>query len=235
MILFKTAINSNFCFYSSTVLLMQSIMTPQLINQVIFHWHIIHKVWPFALLATNLTTLWELAWHLHQPPSEYLPGWLCNKSAMEVSSVARKSLFILLKAYQTNRNCKNECTAGQVDWITKKWAIKDYLFHPFSQLDKRTTIDICSGCPTAKWAWNSQADNRWSFSQPRLGNWHWIFNPRPLRPKGYCRHLHLSVCLFVCLSVCPIIFVNTITQSVYPISPPNLLGGFNMAISWMVL
>ena len=30
-----------------------------------------------------------------------------------------------------------------------------------------------------------------------------IFNPRPLRPKGYCRHLRLSVCPSVCLSVCP--------------------------------
>ena len=44
----------------------------------------------------------------------------------------------------------------------------------------------------------------------------------------------MSVCPSVCLSV-PIILVNTITQSVYPISPPNLLGGFNMALSWMVL
>ena len=66
--------------YSSTVLLMQSTMTQQLINQVIFHWHIIHKVWPFALLATHPTTLWELAWHLHQPPREYLQGWLCATS-----------------------------------------------------------------------------------------------------------------------------------------------------------
>ena len=41
-------------------------------------------------------------------------------------------------------------------------------------------------------------------------------------------------CPSVCLSV-PIILVNTITQSVYPISPPNLLGGFNMALPWMVL
>ena len=31
----------------------------------------------------------------------------------------------------------------------------------------------------------------------------WIFNPRPLRPKGYCRHLRLSVCPSVLLSVCP--------------------------------
>ena len=62
----------------------------------------------------------------------------------------------------------------------------------------------------------------------------WVINPRPLRPKGYCRHLRLSVCPSVCLSV-PIILVNTITQSVYPISPPNLLGGFNMALPWMVL
>ena len=61
-----------------------------------------------------------------------------------------------------------------------------------------------------------------------------VFNPRPLRPKGYCRHLRLSVCPSVCLSV-PIILVNTITQSVYPISPPNLLDGFNVALSWMVL
>ena len=38
----------------------------------------------------------------------------------------------------------------------------------------------------------------------------------------------------VCLSV-PIILVNTITQSVYQINPPNLQGGFNMALSWMVL
>ena len=29
-----------------------------------------------------------------------------------------------------------------------------------------------------------------------------VFNPRPLRPKGYCRHLRLSVCPSVCLSVC---------------------------------
>ena len=58
----------------------------------------------------------------------------------------------------------------------------------------------------------------------------WVFNPRPLRPKGYCRHLRLSVCLSV-----PIILVNTITQSVYPISLPNLLGGFNMTLSRMVL
>ena len=57
-----------------------------------------------------------------------------------------------------------------------------------------------------------------------------VFNPRPLRPKGYCCHLHLCVCLSV-----PIILVNMITQSVNPINPPNLLGGFNMALSWMVL
>ena len=31
----------------------------------------------------------------------------------------------------------------------------------FFILDKRTTIDIYSGCPTAKWTWNSQADNRY--------------------------------------------------------------------------
>ena len=37
-----------------------------------------------------------------------------------------------------------------------------------------------------------------------------VFNSRPLWPKGYCRHLHLSVCLSV-----PIILVNTITQSVH--------------------
>ena len=43
-----------------------------------------------------------------------------------------------------------------------------------------------------------------------------------------------SVRLSVCLSV-PIILVNTITQSVYSISPPNLLCGFNIALSWMVL
>ena len=39
-----------------------------------------------------------------------------------------------------------------------------------------------------------------------LDIWSIIFNPRPLRPKGYCRHLRLSVCpsvrLSVCLSVC---------------------------------
>ena len=46
-----------------------------------------------------------------------------------------------------------------------------------------------------------------------------VFNPQPLWPKGYCRHLRLSVCpsvrLSVCLSVClsvPIILVNTITH-----------------------
>ena len=54
----------------------------------------------------------------------------------------------------------NECTAGQVDSIANKWSIKDYLFDQFYELDKRTTIDICSGCPTAQRTWNSQADNR---------------------------------------------------------------------------
>ena len=33
-------------------------------------------------------------------------------------------------------------------------------FDEFFQLDKRTTIDRSSGCLTAKWTWNSQADNR---------------------------------------------------------------------------
>ena len=60
-----------------------------------------------------------------------------------------------------------------------------------------------------------------------------VFNPRPLPPKGYCRHLmRLSVRPSACLSV-PIILVDTKTQSIYPINPPNLLGGFNMALSWM--
>ena len=61
--------------------------------------------------------------------------------------------------------------------------------------------------------------------------------PDSLLPR-YCLHLRLSICLFVCPSVCPsvpIILVSTITQSVYPINPPNLLGGLNMALSWMVL
>ena len=63
---------------------------------------------------------------------------------------------------------------------------------------------------------------------------HLIFNPRPLRPKGCCRHLRLSLCPSVCVSI-PITLVNTITQSVYPINPPNLQGGFDIALSWMVL
>ena len=83
--------------------------------------------------------------------------------------------------------------------------------------------------PTANWLRNLK------LSDKLICWWHcqchsWFFNPRPLRPKGYCRHLCLSVCPSV-----PIILVNTITQSLYPISPPNLLGGFNMALSWMVL
>ena len=61
-----------------------------------------------------------------------------------------------------------------------------------------------------------------------------IVNPQPLQPKGYCRHLRLSVCPSVCPSV-PIILVNTITQSVYLKNPPNWLDGFDMALSWMVL
>ena len=42
----------------------------------------------------------------------------------------------------------------------------------------------------------------------------------------------LSLCLPICLSL-PIIFVNIMIQSVYPINPPNLQGG--MALSQMVL
>ena len=37
-----------------------------------------------------------------------------------------------------------------------------------------------------------------------------------------------------CPSV-PVILVNMIAQSVYPINPPNLHGGFDMPLSWVVL
>ena len=47
-------------------------------------------------------------------------------------------------------------------------------------------------------------------------------------PKGLLSSL-ASVHLPICLSV-PIILVNTITQSVYPIHPPNLQGGFDCRI-----
>ena len=40
--------------------------------------------------------------------------------------------------------------------------------------------------------------------------------------SGFC-HLHLSVCLSF-----PIILVNKITQSVYPINLPNVQGGFDI-------
>ena len=61
-----------------------------------------------------------------------------------------------------------------------------------------------------------------------------LFGRRVIVVTCVCPSVRLSVCPSVCLSV-PIILVNTITQSVYPISPPNLLGGFNMASPWMVL
>ena len=57
----------------------------------------------------------------------------------------------------------------------------------------------------------------------------WLLTLRPLQPKG-CHYL----CLPLCLSV-PIILVNMITLSVYPINAPNLQGGFDMSLSWMVL
>ena len=115
--------------------MIQSTITQQLINQVIFNWHIIHKVWPFAPLATHLTTLWELAWHLHQPPREYLPGCLYVRSQPWTGLVklVNHSLFSL-EHNETNRNCKNGCTAGQVDSIANKWSIKDYLFGQFLNL-----------------------------------------------------------------------------------------------------
>ena len=65
-----------------------------------------------------------------------------------------------------------------------------------------------------------------------------LFGRRVIVVTCVCPSVRLSVCPSVCLSVClsvPIILVNTITQSVYAISPPNLLGGFNMALPWMVL
>ena len=61
-----------------------------------------------------------------------------------------------------------------------------------------------------------------------------LFGRRVIVVTCVCPSVRLSVCPSVCLSV-PIILVNTITQSVYPISQLNLLGGFNMALSWMVL
>ena len=57
-----------------------------------------------------------------------------------------------------------------------------------------------------------------------------LFGRRVIVVTCVCPSVRLSVCLSV-----PLILVNTITQSVYPISPPNLLGGFNVALSWMVL
>ena len=61
-----------------------------------------------------------------------------------------------------------------------------------------------------------------------------LFGRRVIVVTCVCPSVHLSICPSVCLSV-PIILVNTITRPVYPISPPNLLGSFNMALSWMVL
>ena len=71
------------------------------------------------------------------------------------------------------------------------------------------------------------------FHRSRTEDW-WI---SLCLPEGCC-HLQLSVCLavrlFICLSF-PIILVDTIAQSVYPIYPPNLQCGFKMALSCMVL
>ena len=61
-----------------------------------------------------------------------------------------------------------------------------------------------------------------------------LFGRRVIVVTCVCPSVRPSVCPSVRLSV-PIILVNTITQSVYPINPPNLLGDFNMALSWMVL
>ena len=41
-----------------------------------------------------------------------------------------------------------------------------------------------------------------SYGPVRIYNIRPVFNPRPLRPKGYYRHLRLSVCPSVRLSVC---------------------------------
>ena len=42
------------------------------------------------------------------------------------------------------------------NYIMTRWSANLIFF----QLDKRTTMDKYSGCPTTKWTWNSQADNR---------------------------------------------------------------------------
>ena len=42
------------------------------------------------------------------------------------------------------------------------------------------------------------------------------------------RNIHRSIKKII------IIIVNTITQTVYPINPPNLQGGFTVALSWIV-
>ena len=69
-----------------------------------------------------------------------------------------------------NKECKGKATrqkqeCGHKRYSHCQWLQLHYdslikLIWSFSQLDKRTTIDIYSGCPTAKWTWNSQADNR---------------------------------------------------------------------------
>ena len=59
------------------------------------------------------------------------------------------------------------------------------------------------------------------FSSASLAEW-------LLSPPAFIR-------LSIRLSVCSHHFVNTTIQSLYLINPPNLQGGFTVALSWMVL
>ena len=47
--------------------------------------------------------------------------------------------------------------------------------------------------------WHSPSNGKCKTLQISSKMWYIFFNPRPLRPKGYCRHLRLSVCPSVCL------------------------------------
>ena len=142
------------------------------------------------------------------------------------------------------------CTLGTMSWLGRTPLSMRPRWAPTYTLARTASLWVlCSGTVSTKryYQWSvlipskecfsrmisdmmniCQSHSVWGMKTNLVG---FIVNPRPLRPKGYCRRPRLSVCL----SLCPIKLVNKVTQSVHPINPPNLQGGFNRVLSWMVL
>ena len=122
----------------------------------------------------------------------FLNSHVCNISyKLDVLCVGYTSIPAILYSTQI---AQNPCFIWILSMSHKTRVVSYYrclfgLYNSFLRLPPKTpNVDITG----------LQGD----FPAQSVSDMKTVFNPRPLRPKGYCRHLRLSVCPSVCLSVC---------------------------------